>query len=153
MSRTVNDLLSKKGSDVQSIGEDKKLRDAVKLFNEKRVGALMVLNEENEIQGIVTERDVMRRLGQTEGEVKYISVRAVMTPKEKLIVGTPEDSIDYIMKVMTDNRIRHIPIVDVESKGKLEGMVSIGDVVKALLKDVDHENKLLKDYIEGSYRI
>ncbi len=57
------------------------------------------------------------------------------------------------MKVMTDNRIRHIPIVDVDSRGKLEGLVSIGDVVKALLKDVDHENKLLKDYIEGSYRL
>lgn len=153
MSRTVNDLLSKKGNEVHSIGDDKKLRDAVKLFNEKRVGALMVLNEAEEIQGIVTERDILRRLGQTEGEVKYISVRAVMTPKEKLIVGTPEDSIDYIMKVMTDNRIRHIPVVDAHSKGKLEGMVSIGDVVKALLTDVDHENKLLKDYIEGSYRI
>lgn len=153
MKRKVSDLLKEKGHAVYSIKNTNLLKDAVKIFNEKRVGALMVLNEDEEIQGIVTERDVLMRLAQTEGEVKNISVKMLMTPKEKLIVGTMDDSVEYIMKVMTTNRIRHIPIVCGEKQCKLEGLVSIGDVVKTLLSDVGYENKLLKDYIEGAYPI
>jgi CBS domain-containing protein len=153
MKRKVGDLLKEKGHAVYSIEDTKRLKDAVKLFNAKRVGALIVLNEEEEIQGIITERDILMRLAQTEGEIKNINVKNVMTSKDKLIVGTPEDSIDYIMKVMTTNRIRHIPIVGGESQARLEGLISIGDVVKALLSDVGYENKLLKDYIEGAYPV
>ena len=153
MKRNVSDLLKEKGHVVYSIRNNKKLKDAVKIFNEKRVGALIVLNEEEEIQGIVTERDILKRLAQTEGEIKDMSVKMIMTPKEKLIVGTPGDSIEYIMKVMTSNRVRHIPIVGGENQLKLEGLVSIGDVVKALMTDVAQENKLLKDYIEGTYPV
>jgi len=153
MKRKVSDLLKEKGTAVYSVRNTEKLKDAVKVFNEKRVGALMVLNDEDEIQGIVTERDILIRLSQTEGEIKDMSVKMVMTPKEKLIVGTPDDNIEYIMKVMTTNRIRHIPIVGDEKSAKLEGLISIGDVVKTLLSDVGFENKLLKDYIEGNYPI
>jgi CBS domain-containing protein len=153
MKRKVGDLLKEKGNTVYTIENTKKLKDSVKMFNEKRIGALIVLNAEEEIQGIVTERDILMRLAQTEGEIKDMSVKMVMTPKEKLIVGTPDDNIEYIMKVMTSNRIRHIPIVGGEKQTKLEGLISIGDVVKALLSDVGYENKLLKDYIEGAYPV
>ena len=153
MKRKVSDLLKEKGTAVYSVRNTEKLKDAVKVFNEKRVGALMVLNEDDEIQGIVTERDILIRLSQTEGEIKDMSVKMVMTSKEKLIVGTPDDNVEYIMKVMTSNRIRHIPIVGGEKNAKLEGLISIGDVVKTLLSDVGFENKLLKDYIEGNYPI
>ncbi len=145
----VNDLLKEKGHTVYSIQDTKKLKDVVKFFNEKHVGALIVVDDQEDIQGIVTERDIMIRLGQTEGEIKDINVKNVMTPREKLIVGTPEDNIEYIMKVITTNRIRHIPIVGGEGQCKLEGLISIGDVVKALLSDVGHENKFLNDYIHG----
>jgi CBS domain-containing protein len=153
MKRKVSDLLKEKGKVVFTIEDNKKLRDAVRMFIDKRVGALIVLNEDGDIQGIVTERDILKRLALAAGEIKGLSVKMVMTSKEKLIVGTPDDSIEYIMKVMTSNRIRHIPIVGGESQIKLEGLISIGDVVKAMLSDVARENKLLKDYIEGTYPV
>jgi len=151
MKRRAADLLKEKGKVVYTINVDKRLKDAVKIFNEKRIGALMVVDEEEEIQGIITERDVLRKLGKTEGEIKYMSVKLVMTPRDRLIVGTLDDSVEYLMKIMTDNKIRHIPIVGGEFNTKLEGIISIGDLVKFLVSALDHKNnKLLKDYIEKS---
>jgi CBS domain-containing protein len=150
MKRNVDDLLKEKGYVVYTISDNARLKDAVKLFNKKRIGALMVVNENEEIKGIITERDILRKLGKTEGEIKDMSIQLVMTPREKLIVATPEDSVEYLMKVMTANQIRHVPIVGGESNTRLMGLVSIGDVVKILLSGVNYENKLLKDYLEKS---
>lgn len=153
--KKVSDLLKEKGYAVYTISDNAKMKDAVRLFNEKRIGALMVVNEQGDIRGIVTERDIMIKLGRTEGEVKDMSVQLMMTPQEELVVATPEDDIEYLMKMMTSKRIRHIPIVDGESKCKLNGVISIRDVVKALLSDVElkEENKLLKDYLNGGYPV
>jgi len=155
MKRKVSDLLKEKGNVVYTIGDTARLKDAVKLFNEKRVGALMVLNDLEEIQGIVTERDILRKLAKTEGEVKDMNVTFLMTPREELIVGTLDDEIEYLMKVMTTNRIRHIPIVGGENECKLLGVVSIGDIVKILLDGLvmNHENRLFKDYLGKAYSI
>lgn len=155
MKRKVSDLLKEKGNVVYTISDTARLKDAVKLFNEKRVGALMVVNEEEEIQGIVTERDILKKLAKTEGEVKDMNVTFLMTPREELIVGTPDDEIEYIMKVMTTNRIRHIPIVGGENECKLLGVISIGDIVKILLNGLgmNHQNRLLKDYLGKAYSI
>ncbi len=155
MKRKVSDLLKEKGNVVYTIRETARLKDAVKLFNEKRIGALMVVNEEEEIQGIVTERDILKKLAKTEGEVKDMNVQFLMTPRERLIVGTPDDHIEYLMKVMTNNRIRHIPIVGGENECKLLGVISIGDIVKILLGDLvmNHENRLLKDYLDKASTI
>jgi len=151
MKRKVSDLLEEKGHAVYTISSNATLKEAVKLFNEKHIGALIVLDTNNDINGIITERDIMIKLAQTEGEIKDMSIRLLMTPKEKLIVSTLDDTIEYVMKVMTTNRIRHLPVVGGDGKAKLQGLISIGDVVKTLLHDMDHENRLLKDYIEGSY--
>jgi CBS domain-containing protein len=150
MKRKVSDLLKEKGNVVFTISDTDMLKDAVKLFNEKRIGALIVINGHEEIQGIVTERDILRKIARTEGEVKDMNIRLLMTPRENLIVGTPDDSIEYLMNVMTNNHIRHIPIVEVENQLKLLGMVSIGDVVKILLNGLDfnQQNRLLKDYLD-----
>jgi CBS domain-containing protein len=155
MKRKVSDLLKEKGNVVYTISDTARLKDAVKLFNEKHVGALMVLNEEEEIQGIVTERDILKKLAKTEGEVKDMNVTFLMTPREQLIVGTPDDEIEYMMKVMTTNRIRHIPIVGGENECKLLGVISIGDIVKILLNGlvIDQKNRLLKDYLGKAYSI
>ncbi|UCH94391.1 MAG: CBS domain-containing protein [Candidatus Aminicenantes bacterium] len=155
MKRKVSDLLKEKGNVVYSISDKAMLKDAVKRFNEKRVGALIVVNDEEEIQGIVTERDILKKLAKTEGEVKDMNVRLLMTPREELIVGTPDDEIEYMMKVMTTNRIRHIPIVGGENELKLLGVISIGDIVKTLLNGLgmNHENRLLKDYLDRAYSI
>lgn len=155
MKRKVSDLLKEKGSVVYSISDTGLLKDAVKLFNEKHVGALMVVNEEEEILGIITERDILRKLAKTEGEVKDMNVKLLMTPRENLIVGTPEDEIEYLMKIMTTKRIRHIPIVGGENECKLLGVISIGDIVKILLSglEINQEGRLLKDYLNRAYRL
>jgi len=155
MKRKVSDLLKEKGNVVYTIRDTARLKDAVKIFNEKHIGALMVVNEEEDIQGIVTERDILKKLAKTEGEVKDMNVKFVMTPRGDLIVGTPDDEIEYLMKVMTTNRIRHIPIVGGENECKLLGVVSIGDIVKILLDGLvmNHENRFLKDYLGKVYSI
>ncbi len=155
MKRKVSDLLKEKGNVVYTIRDTARLKDAVKIFNEKHIGALMVVNEEEDIQGIVTERDILKKLAKTEGEVKDMNVKFVMTPRGDLIVGTPDDEIEYLMKVMTTNRIRHIPIVGGENECKLLGVVSIRDIVKILLDGLvmNHENRFLKDYLGKVYSI
>lgn len=149
----VDDLLKEKGYVVYTISSDGRLKDAVKVLNEKYIGALIVINDEEEILGIITERDILRKLGRTEGEIKDINVKFVMTPREELIVGTPDDSVEYLMKVMTSNRIRHIPIVEGEDSPKMKGLISIGDVVKAHLGDLEHEDRHLVDFIQGALSI
>lgn len=151
MMRDAADILKEKGPVVHTINITERLKDAVKIFNEKRIGALIVVDDNEEIQGIVTERDILRKLGKTEGEIKDMSVKLVMTPKERLIVGTLDDTIEYLMKVMTANQIRHIPIVGGKTNTRLKGIISIGDVVKTMISGLNHENKLLKDYIEKSF--
>lgn len=140
MRRTVGDYLKEKGDTVYCIDDSKKLKDVVKIFNEKNIGALIVIDKNEDILGIITERDIMRKLAKTEGEVKDMNVKFSMTPREKLVVGTPEDTMEYLMKVMTSNHIRHIPIIVSETDLKLRGLISIGDSVKALLNDLDYNN-------------
>lgn len=147
MNRKVSDLLKEKGNVVFTISEDGKLKDIIKIFNEKHIGALVVVNERQEILGIVTERDILKKMAKTEGEIKDMSVKMIMTPRENLMVGTPGDTIEYLMKVMTVNRIRHIPIVEGEIEPKLMGLISIGDIMKAMLGDLNPEIKYLKDIV------
>ena len=109
----------------------------------KHIGALVVLDEEGQVAGIVSERDFLSVCHKC-GDVKY--VHEVMTPKEKLVSLDSKSSIQDAMKVFTDNRIRHLPIIDDE---KLVGIVSIGDTVKAMLDAVEQENKYLTEYITG----
>lgn len=146
MKRKASDLLKEKGNAVYTIDGDSMLKDVIKIFNEKHIGALIVVNDAKEIQGIITERDILRKVARIEGEIKDISVKSVMTPRDQLKVGTPDDSLEYLMKVMTVNRFRHIPIVESEAKPSLNGIISIGDIVKSFLNDFDHENKFLRDF-------
>ena len=153
MKRKVCELLEEKGSEIYTIDVGKNLKDATKMFIEMNIGALIVVNIKGEIQGIISERDIIRKLAKTDNAINEMSVEEVMTPHDKLVIGNPDDDIQYIMKVMTTNRIRHILIICSEGECKTEGLISIGDVIKALLTDLDYENKMLKDYIEGSYPV
>ncbi len=148
----VTDILRHKGSDVHTIGVDKTVHDAVCKLNEHGIGALLVTGESGEISGIITERDIMRECGgcvRVEDPSEGLGacpalVEAVMT--KDLVIGVPDDGLNYVMGVMTKNKIRHLPILQ---EGKLAGMISIGDVVNAHLEETDYENRLLKDYIHG----
>lgn len=144
----VSDVLKEKGGTVYTIGADQPALAALTLLNRHRIGALIVTGAREEVEGIVSERDILRRLHANGGSLGPCAVRDLMTPKEKLVVATEADDLDYVMNVMTRNRIRHLPVV---GDKRLVGMLSIGDLVKSHLSDVEHENKMLQDYITGRY--
>lgn len=142
----VKEILDVKGSRVVNCHEDNSVMDALAIFAANKIGSLLVVDSNENILGILAPRDVLTSILKDYENVSEIKVKDVMT--RELIVATPEDKIDYIQAVMTENRIRHIPILDGQ---ELKGIVSIGDVVNSQLKEKDVENRYLKDYIEGKY--
>jgi CBS domain-containing protein len=111
---------------------------------EHGIGAVVV-EDHDDIRGIFSERDVMRLATGGTAALRGTRVSDVMTTD--LVVGVEDDAVDYVMEIMTRNRIRHLPIVDED--GALTGLVSIGDVVNALRQEVEAENRYLRDYIAG----
>jgi CBS domain-containing protein len=144
----IQDIVNAKGNHVCSIAPGATVREALKLLNAHRIGALMVTAADGVIAGLLSERDILKYLFSADGDIRDTPVQRVMTPREKLLIVTPDDDINYAMNVMTENRVRHLPII---AEGKLAGILSIGDVVKSQMEDTDAENKLLKDYISGKY--
>ncbi len=144
----VRDVLKAKGHEVHLIGEEQPLLMAVSLLNRHRIGALLVTDPQGGIAGILSERDIMRQLHAGGGCLGGGQVKDLMTPKEKLVVATEDDDLDYVMQAMTKNRVRHLPVV---GGGRLVGVLSIGDIVNCELSGVAHENKMLQDYISGRY--
>jgi CBS domain-containing protein len=145
----VETILENKGRDVFTIHVEAIIGDALSILNEKNIGSVMVLDSSQNIQGILTERDIMRSCYHSQVNCKGLAVKDIMTPRTKLIVARAEDDIDDLMAAMTQNRIRHIPVVN--EQDKIVGMVSIGDIIKAMLKDKDYQIRHLKDYIESKY--
>lgn len=119
------------------------LCDAVRILDERRIGALVVSGDGQAIEGIVSERDIVRV--SAAGSLDGISVGAVMSTN--VVTCSAGDGVDRLMLLMTERRIRHLPVVD--DSGHLAGIVSIGDVVKARLTELEHENRALADYISG----
>lgn len=147
----IRDILKDKGGEVATIGAGRTVHEAVRELNSHRIGALVVTSDDGSIQGIVSERDVLRSAAETwdDGGEKAARLRdrpvvGIMT--REVICAVPDDELDYAMGIMTQNRIRHLPIVD---EGKLVGIISIGDVVRANLNQVAYENRMLKDYVQG----
>ena len=147
----VEDIIRDKGNAVHTIHAEAIVSDALRMLNEKRIGALIVVDNLQKIQGIVTERDIMRQCYECHANIKGVAIQEVMTPREKLVVCDLADDIDQIMDTMTKKRIRHLPVVD--ENGVLLGIVSVGDVIKILLTHKDYEIKYLKDYIENKYPV
>jgi len=145
---SVGQLLKHKGRAVYKIRAEAPLCDCLKLLNDKRIGALLVMDKRGKLEGLISERDVLRTAHETKGKMGHIPVKKVMTPRKRLVVGGKESSIHEVMETMTKKRVRHLPIMDGE---KVIGIISIGDVVKALLDEVLAENKQMQDYIYGKY--
>jgi CBS domain-containing protein len=142
----VKDILATKGSRVVTIELSTKVFDAMKIFSANRVGSLLVVDKDDNILGIVAARDVLMAVVNHYDTIKEISVKEIMTTD--LIVCSEDDDIEYVQAIMTENRVRHVPVLE----GKeLKGLISIGDVVKSQMKEVDVENKYLKDYIADKY--
>ncbi len=142
----VKEILATKGSRVVTVAAESPVLDAMSIFSANRIGSLLVVDKDSKILGIIGARDVLMAVINHLDEIKTLTVDKIMSTN--LIVGTPDDSTDYLLSIMTENRIRHIPIF--ENK-ELKGLVSIGDVVKSQLKEVHVENKYLKDYIADKY--
>lgn len=138
-------VLAAKGSHVHTIRPTDTVFDAVKKMVENNSGSLLV-TEGEAIHGIITERDYLRNIVLAGRTSKTTQVREIMT--SQIIVVEPDTSVEEAMAIMTDRRIRHLPVVE---KGKLGGIVSIGDLVKQISKDRTFEVQYLTDYITGRY--
>jgi CBS domain-containing protein len=138
----VKELLGIKGIECFSVMSDQSLLDASKQMTECRIGALLVM-EKGSLSGIITERDIVRAVA-NDKNCKDVRIKDVMTTN--LIVSKSGDDLDYVMAVMIQNGIRHLPVV--EETG-LVGMLSMRDVVRVLVKNLKAENQYLKDFIGG----
>ncbi len=139
----VSEILGDKGRDVLRIDADASVLEAVKQMVEANIGSLLV-TKDGEISGIVTERDYLRRVALEGPTGEDVTVGEIMS--SPLIVVTPETAIDECMALMTDRRIRHVPVVE---DGEVIGIVSIGDVVKFKSKQQSFEIKYLTEYISS----
>lgn len=139
----IRDLLRGKGTAVVTIRPEATIHDAMTMLVNHHIGSLVVTDEQGRIIGIITERDILRECAARSEQVKNTRVQEVMTTNP--IIGVPDDEVGYVMGIMTNNRIRHLPIMAGE---RLEGIISIGDVVKAQLEETEFENRYLKDYIQ-----
>ncbi len=140
----IKDILGKKGRFVVTIPPDRTVLEAIQLLVEKNIGSVVVTRDD-EIVGILTERAILRLSTVRHRELDRLRVSKAMTAD--VITATPADGINHVMEVMTDNRIRHLPIL---ADGRLAGILSIGDVVNALRESVQKENHHLKKYIQGT---
>ena len=140
---TVRDLLKAKGSFMWTTNPEASVYQALELMAEKNVGALLVL-ESQKLVGIFSERDYARKVvlkGKFSRETK---VEEVMT--HDLVTVTPDQGVERCMELMTDKRIRHLPVLE---SGQLIGLISIGDVVKSIISDQKYHINQLEDYITG----
>ncbi len=141
----LKDIIKAKGTTVFSIHPEKSVRDAVDMLVRYNIGALLVMEEARPV-GIFTERDTLRLVASDADRLGEILIEAVMTTD--LIVGDPEDDVEVAMHVMTEKRIRHLPVLVDDS---LAGMVSIGDLVKSQHDEKAVTIRYLKDYITGNH--
>ncbi|MGY8991663.1 MAG: CBS domain-containing protein [Rhodospirillales bacterium] len=140
----VANILTVKDDDVISVAPDTSIVNVAKILKSKRIGAILVM-EAGSIAGIISERDIARGLPDYGEKILTMPVSDLMT--KKVTTCNSDASIDEIMEMMTENRIRHLPVVD---DGKLVGFISIGDVVKNRVEELVAEEDQLRSYVSGS---
>jgi CBS domain-containing protein len=139
---SVAHILAEKGRTVVTIEGDRTLADAVALLNEHRIGAVVVVDSAGGVQGIISERDVVRAVGQS--GVDGLSQKVADRMTRKVATCAPSAALHDLMTMMTEGKFRHVPVLE---DGRLGGMVSIGDIVKHRLAEMEAESQALKDYI------
>lgn len=140
----IHDILSTKGREVVHLAPEASVRELVRLLAARNLGAVVVSTDGSTILGIVSERDVIRQLA-AGGDLLELPVSALMTPDVHRC--TPHDSVRAVMATMTDRRVRHVPVVDEQER--LAGIVSIGDLVKSQIAELQFERDQLQDYVSG----
>ncbi len=141
--KLVRHLLDSKGRDVVSIAPDASVLDAIRLMSDKGIGALIVMNGDS-LKGIVTERDYARKVILKGRASDATRVSEIMTVD--VVTTSSGESVEKCMSTVTNQRIRHLPVVD---DGKVSGIISIGDLVKAIISDQQHAIEQLEQYISG----
>lgn len=141
----IGSLLNQKGREVFSISPSTCVYDALALMAEKEIGALIVM-EDGRLVGLISERDYARKVILQGRSSKDTAVADIMTPE--VITASPCDSVDECMRVMTEHRIRHLPVVD---NGRIVGVISVGDLVKSIISSQQDEIQHLHAYIQGTY--
>ncbi|MEX2472136.1 MAG: CBS domain-containing protein [Gemmatimonadota bacterium] len=139
----ISDVLRSKGSNVITIGPDRTVLDVVRTLVRHNIGATVVVEDGRPV-GIVSERDILKLTARGPDALASIRVRALMT--RELVTSEPDDDLDHVMNLMTNHRVRHLPIL---ADGELVGIVSIGDVVNRLRSESDEANRHLMSYIAG----
>ncbi len=144
----VSNILRTKGTEIHTIAPEATADDVVQELVKHNVGSLVVMETdaagESRMAGIVTERDILRAQAAHRKPLEELLVREVMS--EGVIVASLEDKLQVVMRLMTEHRIRHLPVMD---KGQLIGIISIGDIVKAHHDELEMENHHMKSYIQG----
>ena len=138
----VKAILAAKGGEIVCIEPTADLAAATQLLSANRIGAVLIKGAGGHIAGILSERDIVRALSQHGSAALSLPIGQVMT--REVTTCTEEDNIATIMERMTDGKFRHMPVV---SKGKLVGLISIGDVVKQRVEEIERESDALRDYI------
>ena len=141
----VQSILAAKGNAVATITVTSTLSEAVAALRDHGIGALVVSADGNRIDGILSERDVVRSIASHGDDTMHLTVGSAMS--SNVITCAPADSIDTLMEMMTERRIRHLPVLALD--GAIAGIISIGDVVKYRLVELENENSQLHDYIDG----
>jgi len=139
---TVSIILTGKGREVATIEPGATLSDAVQLLSERRIGAALILGADRRIAGIISERDIVRALAARGAEVLGEPVSRTMT--RKVETCNESEAVSKIMERMTLGKFRHMPVVD---QGRIVGIVSIGDIVKHRVHEMEHESAAMRDYI------
>lgn len=139
---TVRAILDSKGRQIQSVEPDARLAAAIKVLSERKIGAVLVMSK-GQIEGILSERDIVRVLGERGAVVLDEPVSAVMT--RKVVSCRQSDTVSGIMEMMTSGKFRHLPVVE---DGRVVGLISIGDIVKWRVREYEAEQEALRDYIK-----
>src|SRR6201982_1712604 len=139
---TVSAILDSKGQQIKSVAPETKLSAAINILAEKKIGALLVMDQ-GHIEGILSERDIVRVLGERGAEVLEEPVSAVMT--RKVISCRQSDTVSAIMEMMTLGKFRHLPVVEGD---RVVGLISIGDIVKWRVQEYENEQEALQQYIK-----
>jgi len=139
---TVRAILDTKGRQVECVEPETTLADAAKRLAERKIGAVLVLSNAR-MEGILSERDIVRALGQRGADVLTEPVSSVMT--RRVVSCKPQDTVASIMETMTNGKFRHLPVME---GGVVVGLISIGDVVKWRVQEYENEQEALRDYIK-----
>ncbi|MFN0264026.1 CBS domain-containing protein [Tepidamorphus sp. 3E244] len=139
---TVSSILADKGPDVVTVSPEETLLDVTKLLDKHKIGAVLATDSNGKLAGIISERDVVRAVARGGPEALGEAVGTHMT--KKVVTCKKEDRVNSVMMQMTEGKFRHVPVID---GGKIAGIISIGDVVRRRIADIETEWRAMQDYI------